>query len=417
MEDKEPDARAVTDDAMKPPEPCRVFGPVPSRRLGRSLGVLLALSWGGWPAQAQGQAVRLWDTGRAYTQKNPVDQAWKDKAKWMQVPHGRTAYPPRGDLILEGATFYLFLFSNKDDSVDLMAKMGDTGYKPNEIYKVHEDERGARNFGHGTLSVKILKHTAEEIAVEHAGQGAKDGEPVITVYRLLAKKPWLEVKPVERVNQQGMHGKSRLCAFVKKEGGDFILDSKREPFSGEVNVPAPEGAIGIINFNRGYRGDYDFMWFLTFPPGVEKHPLTYLGFHADPFWEDPPRPDQPSVGAQYAYLGPGGVLIGVLNDKDNWKREDVGREIQAGETYTTQFKAPYAGEWKLVARFAGKFAHRRVKIARAGQPFTFRSPADGTLDYVLVYLWDRAPQTPKSLWTPMDVYREAIEGPQKGGKR
>jgi len=39
MEDKEPDVRAVTDDAMKPPQPGHVFGPVPSRRLGRSLGV------------------------------------------------------------------------------------------------------------------------------------------------------------------------------------------------------------------------------------------------------------------------------------------------------------------------------------------------------------------------------------------
>jgi hypothetical protein len=91
-------------------------------------------------------------------------------------------------------------------------------------------------------------------------------------------------------------------------------------------------------------------------PGVEKHPLTYLGFHADPFWEDPPRPDHPGVGAQYAYLGQGGAFIGVLNDKDNWKREDVGREMQVGETYATRFKAPYAGEWKLVARLAGELA-------------------------------------------------------------
>jgi hypothetical protein len=178
---------------------------------------------------------------------------------------------------------------------------------------------------------------------------------------LLARKPWLEVRPVERVNQQGMHGKSRVCAFVKQQGEDFILDSKREPFTGEVNLPAPNGAIGIINFNRGYRletrgvsGDYDFMWFMTFPPGSEKNRLTYLGFHADPFWEDPPRPDRPSVGAQYAYLDKGGVFLGVLPDKDNWKREDVGREIQEGQTCTTQFKAPYAGEWKVVARLAGE---------------------------------------------------------------
>jgi hypothetical protein len=206
-----------------------------------------------------------------------------------------------------------------------------------------------------------------------------------------------------------MHGKSRICAFTKKQDEDFILDSKREPFRGDTNITAPPGTVGIINFHRGYRGVYDFLWFMTFPPGAEKNPLTYLGFHADPFWEDPPRPDQPSVGAQYAYLGEGGVFIGVLNDKDNWKREDVGRELQEGETYATKFLAPYPGEWKMAARVGDRYVQTRVK-ADAGQPFTFRSPAKARLDYVMVYLWDRTERTPASLWTPMDVYREAIEG-------
>ena len=573
------------------------------------MSVTLCLSPRGLLAQEQRPSVRLWDTGKTYTEKYPCPQAYKDRANWVQVPYGTTDYGPRGDLMLEGESFYLFLFTNKDDSVEMMTKLGTDDFKPNELYKVHQDERGLRNFGMGTMKgkVRVLKNTPEEIVVEHAGEGRRHGkpEPIVTTYRILAGKPWLGVKPVERVNQQGMHGKSRMCAFVKREGEDFILDSKREPFSGEVNVPAPEGTIGIINFNRGYRGDYDFMWFVTFPPGAEKHPLTYLGFHADPFWEDPPRPDRPSVGAQYAYLGEGGVFIASLNDKDNWKREDVGREIQEGETCTTRFKAPCPGEWKLVARLAGeltnpteaanlvkdpgaegghrvsfrgcefplgwgcyegagsaesgvtaqeahsskkcvymkitghderpitnnalsigatagysgakafdvqsnttyrfsfwlkgkgfktelgvygqgwkepvdkadsrqqllstlrsvlptdhwrqyegtfttaadtrkvalfiqaygnketapagatiwvddvfvsptmaqapaRYLHKRVQV-KAGQPFTFRSPVKGKLDYVLVYLWDRTDQTPKSLFTPMDVYREAVQ--------
>lgn len=294
--------------------------------------------------------VKLWDTGKAYTEKGPMSNALRDRTNWAQVPYGETDYEPRGDLMIESDFFYLFLFTNKDDSVDLMAKLDGGNIKANEIYKVHQDEKGRRNFGHGTMWVQILKLTPEEVVVKHAGEGQKDKQPVVTIYRALAGKPWLEVRPVERVNQQGMHGKSRICAFVKKEGEDFILDSKREPFTKEVNIPAPEGTIAIINFNRGYRGDYDFMWLLTFLPGAEKHPLTYLGFHSDPFWEDPPRPDRPSVGAQYAYMGDGGVFIGVLNDKNNWKREEIGRKIEAGEVHQTGFKAPYPGEWKLAAR-------------------------------------------------------------------
>ena len=55
------------------------------------------------------------------------------------------------------------------------------------------------------------------------------------------------------------------------------------------------------------------------------------------------------------------MFIAVFNDKDapvesareSWKREDVGRAIEAGETYTSRFKAPYASEWQLVAKLAG----------------------------------------------------------------
>jgi len=224
---------------------------------------------------------------------------------------------------------------------------------------------------------------------------------------VLAGTPSHELRPVERANQHGMHGKSRIGAFVKKEGDAFNLDSKREPFTEEVSIPAPEGTIGIINFSRRFRTDYDFMWFMTFQPGVEKHPLTYLGFHADPFWEDA-HSDRPSVGAQYAYLGGGGVFISVLNAKDNWKREDVERRLAPGESYHTGFKAPYPGLWKLVARLDGRYVHKRIEIREAGEQFIFRSETGGLLDYILVYLWDDTAATPASVFTPMDVYREAL---------
>lgn len=324
------------------------------------LAVLVAVSSLILAMAAQAAAgVKIWYTAKAYTEKGPMGNAMKDKANWVQVPYGRIDYQPSGDLMLEGQTFYLFLFTNKDDSVDLMAKMGPDSFKSNEIYKVNDT--GGRNFGHGTMWTEILKNTPDEVIIKHAGEGQKDKQPVVTIYRILAGKPWLEVRPVERVNQQGMHGKSRICAFVKKDGDDFILDSKREPFTGEINVSAPEGTIGIINFNRGYSGDHDFMWFMTFPQGTEKHPLTYLGFHADPFWEDD------------VFISP-----------------------------TTE-KTP------------ARLLHSRVQM-EAGQPFTFRRPVKGTLDYLLVYLWDRTDKTTKTLWTPMDVYRETIEGRRKGGR-
>lgn len=63
-------------------------------------------------------------------------------------------------------------------------------------------------------------------------------------------------------------------------------------------------------------------------------------------------------------------------------------------------------------RAPARYLHSRARV-EAGKPFTFRSPVRGALDYILVYLWNRTEGTPKSLFTPMDVYREAVEAGQK----
>ena len=197
--------------------------------------------------------VRLWDTAKAYVQKNPMSAAWKDRAHWTQVPHGTTDTRARGDLMIENDYFYLFLFTNKDDSVDLMAKLSTGGYKPNEIYKVHDT--GARNFGHGTMWTLILKNTPDGVTVMHAGEGRRHGkpEPVITTYRVRAGRPWREVRPVQRVNQQGMHGKSRICALLRRRDdrrGGLLGAARRAQLDRRfrqrlAGVPA-DPAVGVL---------------------------------------------------------------------------------------------------------------------------------------------------------------------------
>jgi len=116
--------------------------------------------------------------------------------------------------------------------------------------------------------------------------------------------------------------------------------------------------------------------------------------------------------------------LGSLLPTEQWKRYE-GSFSTAGDTrkialfinsYGSQTQAPVGATiWMddvFVGPVAGKIPartfHSRVKM-EADQPFTFRSPVKGTLDYLLIYLWDRTEKTPKSLWTPMDVYREAVE--------
>ena len=135
------------------------------------------------------------------------------------------------------------------------------------------------------------------------------------------------------------------------------------------------------------------------------------------------RPARYRLSGRYQdYLGTGGVYIAVLNDKDNWKREDVWRDINDGETYTTQFKAPCAGRWKMVARLDNQYIHSVVEVD-AGEAFTFTpppkqeyAPSKWLLDNIVLYLWDRTDKTPEELRTLMDVYRVASEGRREGGE-
>jgi hypothetical protein len=56
-----------------------------------------------------------------------------------------------------------------------------------------------------------------------------------------------------------------------------------------------------------------------------------------------------------------------------------------------------------------------VEVREPRQQFTFRSPVEGTLDYLLMYMLDRTERTAPDVFTPMDVYRQGILG-EPGGK-
>ncbi len=83
--------------------------------------------------------VRIWDTNKRYEKKRPAKRCMSDKPKWSPVPYRKTDYKPTGDLVFENEHFFLFCFTNKENSVSLIAKLAGTngGVVDNEIYKVH----------------------------------------------------------------------------------------------------------------------------------------------------------------------------------------------------------------------------------------------------------------------------------------
>ena len=110
---------------------------------------------------------------------------------------------------------------------------------------------------------------------------------------------------------------------------------------------------------------------------------------------------------------------GILSWKEDRSQEEqqkrnpdptpIVRLWDTGKLYTQKSPMDDAYIGEVGEAEIGRYVHDRVRVDEAGQSFTFKSPVDCLLDYILVYLWDRTEKRPEALWTPMDVYRETIE--------
>ena len=125
--------------------------------------------------------VRIWDANAKYSQKFYAfaETAWPDRAKWTQVPYGVTEVAFKGDAILEGANFWIFLHSSGHDAVFLYAKVDAEGRpsRHNEIYRSYDTDvvlsdgkyrwnehpGRLRCFGSSSGSAKILKNEPDEL--------------------------------------------------------------------------------------------------------------------------------------------------------------------------------------------------------------------------------------------------------------
>ena len=372
--------------------------------------------------------LRLWDTRELHTQKHYDFRPYKNRSQWQQVPYGTTDYQFQGSPVVENEFFYIYFHASRYDCIFLYAKRDGKPMWANELYKVHVVEgkhysRGKWHYGHGTKYVKILRNSPEEIIVEHQAESY----PVTTTYRILKGKPWFEVRAVERASEQGIHGKVRMALAPVEGGNDFVVDSLRDP-AGRIKAP-PTKMLLCFYENR----EFPFMWVLTWTAPFEQAEPWFLndsGPKGDTMWAAPgewgglliPRRWQGCITSTWVSFGQrGSVVVGALAYPNTWHREQVDKPIRKGEVYTAKWKPPYPGHWRMTVRIAEKRydqgfnydgktkfpAKYFTKDVYDGK-FTFRSPKDGWLDYIIMYLYDRTEQTPADILTPMDQYRWTV---------
>jgi len=399
----------------------------------------LAEGAGGYSPPKPG-TVRIWDANKTYAVKHYDMRAWKDRATWSQVPYGATDYGFHGDCVLEGANFWVSLHSSRHDAVFLYAKTDAEGTpgRHNELYRVFDTPTGLRNYGSGSQACRILRNTPQEILVESEAITYERGgfkTTVTTTYRILGGKPWLQIRPVSQADEQGMHGESRfvLAPEAAQDGSDFLDDSLKRP--GDYVCRVPNRAKMLLDLIM----DDDTIWLLTCAKAPEGAKLNWLGtrfyagnapggWHAG--WSRIGEGDCDRVWtAPFALFAGQPVYVGVLR-VGYWHYQRVGVNVTKGQpvslewriAYTRQIRSSpfkpggawhprYPGKWRLVARVDGRDYTVPIMVAPAQTTSTslvFQSPAAGSLEYVVFYLYDRTDETPQHVWTPMDIYQEVM---------
>ena len=413
--------------------------------------------------------VRLWDTMGKDSHKHYGFDAWKRRDKWVQVPWGNTNYKFKGDPAIEGKSFWISLHSSRHDAVFLYAKVAPDG-KPsrhNEIYRSCDApitlKEGVnyywnnvpgrvRCFGGGSSECRIIKNHAGEIVVESAAipyvRGGKEIK-VVTRYRVPAGMDWLEITPVSQANEQGMHGETRF--LIAPDGAmhkcDYVVDAWKQQagtsLTGGHGIWLPDYSRMSLDLVM----DADLIWLMTWPDPFKARPYAvncWGGYQAG--WHRIGEGlSTKIISSPFARFGDAKepVVIGVLY-KNYWHYQRINQKVTKDQKFTgtwkrvyqrglphgtypvgSEWKPGYPGIWRTIAyikmdekpRFLKGIGTRceyytqEVKIGpKPTAEFSFTCPVAGTLEYLITYLYDRTEDTPKEVSTPMDIYRQAIQG-------
>lgn len=376
------------------------------------------------------EAAKIWDMEKK--EKGPSWSAFpaymKNKDSWRLIPREKTDYIPKGDVIIENKYFYICFNAFHQDA--LHVKADDRTLWQNIQYECHYPDKieigGVKEYLGGEKSVRIVKNTPDEVIVEHRGTADRRKYPMVFAYRIFKDKPWVQALAVEKTGMLGIHGKVRIGLAVPEEGNDYVVDSLRDPKNCYV-PPLQKGKLIICFYESGVN---PFMWVLTFPSFERAN--TYFNCDSGPkgdtmWWGGTagyPKNSPGCLTATYSRFGnqKEPVVEGALAYWHNWHRDDVDRSIKKGETYTSTWKPPYPGKWRMTARVAEKKYNQgfnydgKTKFPASyfskdvfDGVFTITSAIDGHLDYVIMYMYDRTKDTPPDVYTPMDQYRWTIQ--------
>jgi hypothetical protein len=340
-------------------------------------------------------------------------QAWKYRGGWKQIPFGQTGLVTFiGNIIIEDDFFWFYMPSRNccgPDFIQPMAWPNVNGIpgEGNVIYNTAWDTSGGY-FDYYQRSFNIIKNQADEL-IYIRDAGANPGKNIMQ-YRFKTRSGYIEMTPQTSArydigNHTGPH-RFAVSPPPNENNNDWVFDPKdypQTPYGGSIYDSPPK--------------DHKYILWATFS-GSQLYSSTFVA------------PKNPLTGdlkisayrggrdAQNSYLGIGTgrdsyvvkgtnndvEYIAFINQRNVFMYEEPNSSISVSGSYTASFKPGIAGKWRVSGRVSGSW-YTQTRDVQAGGNLIFTSPVSGTLQSVVMYLYDRNSTTPSNVNTPQDIYR------------
>jgi hypothetical protein len=351
--------------------------------------------------------------------------AWSNKANWHQVPYGTIGYTFVGDPILDNGNFWLHLQSSYMNSPMLYGNLNGEAGEGSELYGGvwYESDTsdcywsdGKEHCGYENIypnNIQIIKNQPDEIIIQ-ADMNVYFKGKNIAQYRVKANTGWFEETPKTKGNYNfGVHTgphKFGISPPPNEANNDFVID---KDYVGGPGIPNKLYPVPTNNKFALYQifSDYsDFYTIMVIPKDMPSSKLEMQVFY-EATSPTPPETrgytalEQITARDTEQNIANNAVYIGVVNQKNVFRHETSNYAISAGGSYTAYFKPAIAGKWRISGRVNGIY-YTQMRDVQAGGDLAFTSPVAGTLQAVVMYLYDRTSSTPSFVNTPMDIYRD-----------
>jgi hypothetical protein len=385
-------------------------------RIIRILLIVAFILFGGNISKANAE-VKIWNTGLNSTSTCNVKlnssacnvSPWSNRASWVQITS--TGIYTGGDVVVENGKIAVFFHSSdisprlygiyNNDITDFGAEMYGEMSKTNVFDSTREWNKAGR-----TPNIVIIENTANKVILT-VDKGNTPGDNIIK-YIFTSDSNYVEIGPAnDYLYRMGIHFTAGQFGVIPRKtvspvSADFVMDK----------AYYPDGTHYVSDFVSDF-GVYQNMMIqevANFLPGRQQYILIYK----DPassrplFYTDAVQTQFHSmrVETKNDRLSDA-VFFGVESEPNTiYHQNGISVPLTANVPYTFN-PAPYPivkGLWRISGRVNGVYYTNNVTDVDNIQ---FVSPVSGTLQALELYLYDKTAETPMSVTTPMDVYREA----------